>query len=76
MSDHLLLRVLVRLLRVRDGLGEEAFAQAAHRALLAIARSVHEGACQKARRAEMASEVIRFPLTRRRDALVPPEDDG
>lgn len=76
MSDHLLLRVLVRLLRVRDGLGEEAFAHAAHRALLAIATSVHEGACQKARTARMAPKVIRFPLMRRRDGLVPPEEDG
>jgi hypothetical protein len=69
MSDQLLLRVLIRLLRVRDQLGEAAFAEAVHRSLIAIARSVHDQACHEARTGEIVpkSDVIQFPLVRRHD---------
>jgi hypothetical protein len=70
MSDQLLLGVLIRLLRVRDELGEAAFADAVHRSLIAIARSVHDQACHDTRAGEIGpgSDVIRFPLARRHDA--------
>lgn len=76
MSDQLLLRVLVRLLRVRDELGEQAFAEAVHRSLIAIARSVHDQACRGARVGEIVAEadVIRFPLARRHDPSAGPKD--
>ncbi|QQR39006.1 hypothetical protein [Devosia rhizoryzae] len=46
--DDLLVRVLTRLLRVGDELGERAFEDAAHRSLVAIARSVQIEAARKA----------------------------
>ncbi|MBD8066047.1 hypothetical protein IC608_11240 [Devosia sp. PTR5] len=67
--DELLIRVLTRLLRVHDELGEESFEEAAHRALLAIALTVQ---CDAERKVGIPEEertgqqVVRFPLARRR----------
>ncbi len=66
--DELLIRVLTRLLRVHDELGEESFEDAAHRALVAIALAVKFEAERKAGgpapRADR--QVVPFPLAKRR----------
>lgn len=46
--DELLIRVLTRLVRVHDELGEDSFERAANRALVTIARSVQVDAERKA----------------------------
>ena len=67
--DELLIRVLTRLLRVHDELGEESFEEAAHRALVAIALAVQ---CDAERKAGPPNtllteqQVVRFPLAKRR----------
>ncbi len=67
--DELLIRVLTRLLRVHDELGEESFEEAAHRALVAIALAVQ---CDAERKAGVPDtlptdqQVVRFPLAKRR----------
>lgn len=68
--DELLIRVLTRLLRVHDELGEESFEEAAHRALVAIALAVQFDAERKAGipvAGEPDQQVVRFPLAKRRD---------
>ncbi len=42
--DELLIRVLVRLVRVHDELGEAAFEDAAHGALMGIGKAAHRAA--------------------------------
>lgn len=67
--DELLIRVLTRLLRVHDELGEESFEEAAHRALVAIALAVQFDAERKAGISEAvdpSQQVVRFPLAKRR----------
>jgi len=67
--DELLIRVLTRLLRVHEELGEESFEEAAHRALLAIALTVQCDAERKAGLPEPGAgdeQVVRFPLDKRR----------
>lgn len=46
--DELLIRVMTRLVRVYDELGEDSFERAANRALVTIARSVQLDAERKA----------------------------
>lgn len=76
--DELLIRVLTRLLRVHDELGEESYEEAAHRALVAIALAVQCDAERKAGvgSAEDGDRVVRFPLSKRRRTQVPDLDDS
>ena len=70
--DDLLIRVLTRLLRVQDELGEQSFQDAAHRALVAIALAVQIDAERKAgslKRTGSADAVVPFPLSSSRRAL-------
>jgi len=63
--DDLLIRVLTRLLRVNDELGERAFEDAAQRALVAIALAVQVEAGRKTGLrggSEAKQTVVRFPL--------------
>lgn len=67
--DELLIRVLSRLLRVHEELGEESFDEAAHRALVAIALAVQCDAERKAGVPDTLAadqQVVRFPLAKRR----------
>lgn len=67
--DELLIRVLTRLLRVHDELGEASFEDAAHRALVAIALSVQIDAERKAgidRVTANDRHVVPFPLAEAR----------
>ena len=68
MTDELLIRVLTRLLRVQDELGNKAFEEAAHRSLVAIATSVQAEASRRAGIAEpnLGDAIVQFPLERRR----------
>ncbi|KKB08802.1 hypothetical protein [Devosia chinhatensis] len=61
--DDLLIRVLTRLVRVHDELGEESFEHAANRALVSIARSVQLDAERQVRLERPAFDegVIPFP---------------
>ena len=70
--DELLIRVLTRLLRVHDELGEESFEAAAHRALVAIALAVQIDAERKAgslNRASSTDGVVPFPLSSSQRAM-------
>lgn len=60
--DELLIRILTRLVRVYDELGEESFENAAHRALVTIARSVQLDAERKAGmpQADFGEHVVAF----------------
>ena len=71
--DELLIRVLTRLLRVHDELGEESFEDAAHRALVAIALAVQFEAERKAGGPAPRSDqqVVPFPLAKRRRGSPP-----
>lgn len=63
--DELLIRVLTRLLRVHEELGERTFEEAAHRALVAIALAAQFEADRKAGTLKPAGKegsVIRIPL--------------
>ncbi len=64
--DDILVRVLTRLLRVNDELGEIAFERAANRALVAIARSVQVEAERKSGVGEpdLGHGILRFPSDR------------
>ena len=66
--DDLLIRVLTRLLRVNDELGERAFEDAAHRSLVAIALAVQFEAGRKAgvNLSRDDDQVVQFPLEKRR----------
>lgn len=58
--DDLLIRIMTRLVRVYDELGEESFENAANRALVTIARSVQLDAERKAGmpRADLGEHVV------------------
>lgn len=62
--DELLIRVLTRLLRVHDELGDTAFEDAAHRALVAIALAVQFEADRKAGALDPLPDeaVVPFPI--------------
>ena len=63
MTDELLIRVLTRLLRVHDELGDRAFEEAAHRSLVAIAVSAQAEANRWADlHPEGIEDVIPFPI--------------
>jgi|TARA_A100001391_G_scaffold149716_1_gene107175 hypothetical protein len=77
--DDLLIRVLTRLLRVHEELGERAFEEASHRALVSIALAVQIEADRRAgvsNGAPRASDVVSLPLasSRRHRALRPDLD--
>lgn len=61
--DELLIRILTRLVRVHDELGEKSFENAANRALVSIARSVQLDAEQQAglEPPSLGASVLRFP---------------
>jgi hypothetical protein len=63
--DDLLIRIMTRLVRVYDELGEESFENAANRALVTIARSVQLDAERKAgmEGPSMGDGVVPFPST-------------
>lgn len=64
--DELLIRVLTRLLRVHEELGDIAFENAAHRALVSIAQVVQLEADRKAGTlgtARAKGGVVHFPLS-------------
>jgi hypothetical protein len=65
--DELLIRVLTRLVRVHDELGEDSFERAANRALVTIARSVQIDAESRAgmREPHLGDGVVPFPLPAR-----------
>jgi hypothetical protein len=70
--DELLIRVLTRLLRVHDELGEKSFNDAAHRALVAIALAVQIDADRKAgtlKRAGSTDAVVPFPISSSQRAM-------
>jgi hypothetical protein len=62
--DEALIRVMTRLVRIYDELGEESFENAASRALVAIARSVQIDAERKAglEGPRLGEGVVAFPL--------------
>ena len=65
--DELLIRVLTRLLRVHEELGDKSFEEAAHRALLAIALSVRDEAEARAGdHPKRNAAVVNFPLAKAR----------
>lgn len=67
MTDELLIRVLTRLLRVHDELGDMAFEDAANRSLVAIALSVQKQAETRAgvTLPDLGNGVVPFPGSRR-----------
>ncbi len=62
--DEMLIRVMTRLVRIYDELGEESFENAANRALVTIARSVQIDAERKAglEGPKLGDGVVPFPL--------------
>ena len=62
--DELLIRIMTRLVRVYDELGEESFENAANRALVTIARSVQIDAERKAglEGPSLGDGVVPFPV--------------
>jgi len=62
--DDLLIRVLTRLLRVNDELGERPFEEAAQRALVTIARTVQIEASRKVgmEQPDLGDGVVQFPI--------------
>lgn len=72
--DDLLIRILTRLVRVHDELGEASFENAANRALVTIARSVQIDAERRAGVGEkpLGEGVLRFPTQSPRS----PSGDG
>ncbi len=66
--DELLIRIMTRLVRVHDELGEVAFSNAANRALVSIARSVQLDAELRAGipPEDLGPDVVPFPPSRRR----------
>lgn len=67
--DDLLIRVLTRLLRVHEELGEASFEDAAHRALVAIALAVRAEAEDRAGCSDTppSGAVVSFPLAKARN---------
>jgi hypothetical protein len=72
--DELLIRVLTRLVRVHDELGERSFEDAAQRALVAIAMAVQIEANRRAGVPEVVphGDVVHFPLGPRLTLKQPP----
>lgn len=62
--DEMLIRVMTRLVRIYDELGEKSFENAANRALVSIARSVQLDAERKAgvERPSLGDGVVPFPV--------------
>lgn len=75
--DDLLIRVLTRLLRVNEEMGERAFEDAAQRALVAIALAVQVEAHRKLgiNGPALDEQIVPFPLDRRRPSGRSPGDD-
>ena len=71
--DEMLIRIMTRLVRVHDELGEDSFERAANRALVTIARSVQLDAEQKAgvENPSLGTGVVPFPVAMRR-----PDQEG
>lgn len=66
--DDFLIRIITRLVRVHDEMGQECFEDAAQRSLVAIARTVQIEAGRKAgmKQPELGDGVLPFPVTRSR----------
>lgn len=62
--DELLIRIITRLVRVHDEMGQRCFEDAAHRAIVAIARTVQLEACARAgmKQPELGEGVLPFPV--------------
>lgn len=62
--DEMLIRVMTRLVRIYDELGEESFENAANRAMVTIARSVQLDAERKAglEGPKLGEGVVPFPV--------------
>lgn len=62
--DEYLIRIIVRLVRVHDEMGYACFEDAAQRALVAVAQTVHLDALKKAgmKQPELGEGVLPFPL--------------
>lgn len=62
--DELLIRIMTRLVRVHDEMGERCFEEAAHRALVTIARTVQIEAGKKVgvEETEFGEGVLPFPV--------------
>jgi hypothetical protein len=75
--DDLLIRVLTRLLRVHEEMGERCFEEAAQRALVAIARTVQVEASRKLgiHGPALDQQIVPFPSDRRRPMGRSPGDD-
>ncbi|SMQ85906.1 hypothetical protein SAMN06295905_3201 [Devosia lucknowensis] len=73
--DDLLIRVLTRLVRVHDELGQESFEHAANRALVSIARSVQLDAERQAQMGQpkLDEGVILFPTGGSRQNFILPQ---
>lgn len=67
--DELLIRIITRLVRVHDEMGQQCFEDAAQRSLVAIARTVQIEAGRKAgmRLPELGEGVLPFPIAGSRD---------
>lgn len=63
--DDLLIRIITRLVRVHDEMGQQCFEDAAQRSLVAIARTVQIEAGKKAgmELPELGDGVLPFPLS-------------
>lgn len=72
--DDLLIRIMTRLVRVHDELGERCFEEAAQRALVTIARTVQLDAERKVgiEPPDFGETVVPFPL----EALGAPKGQG
>ena len=69
--DDVLIRLITRLVRVHDELGEAAFETAANRAHVTIARSVQlDAEAQAGMTHEIDPQVVPFPL----DRAIPPSN--
>jgi len=66
--DDLIIKVIVRLAGVYENLGQRAYLDAGHRALIGIARAVQAEADRRTGTGDnkMEGPVIRFPLDRAR----------
>ncbi|QQR34758.1 hypothetical protein JI749_10200 [Devosia oryziradicis] len=61
--DELLIRIMTRLVRVHDEMGERCFEEAAHRALVTIAQTVQVEASRKVgiEQPKLGDGVLPFP---------------
>lgn len=71
--DETLIRILTRLVRVHDEMGERCFEEAAQRALVTIARTVQIEASRRAGLDEpaLAEGVLPFPVSTERSQRGP-----